>query len=504
MVPSECGPGGKGKVKDDHRHIFRKTDMKILLINPPSEYMIRASLPPVVEDSTGFYPPLGLLYVAAYAEDVEGCEVKLLDCDAQGIHHSDLFEMITAFRPDVVGIQAMTFTLIDAVEVARAAKKAAPDALIVMGGPHPTLYPEETISIPEVDVIIRGEGEYTFQALLKALQSGRSPASIYGALTKDKNTEGYPCLEKLDYIQDLDELKMPARHLLDLSRYFSSLVAPRRITTMMSSRGCPGKCVFCDRPQMGKVFRKRSAESVVKEMTHCVRDLCVKEIIFYDDTFTIDRERVIEICDRITGSGLKVNWDIRARVDTMTPQMISKLRQAGCVRIHYGVETGSPRLQKLIRKNLSLDKVREVFTLTRKAGIETLGYFMIGLPTEGRAEVEETMKMVLSLPMDYAHIATFTPYPGTVIYREALESGFYDRDYWREFARAPDPHFTPRYWNEHFTDAQLLDLLKDAYYQFYSRPGYMLQRLIKVRSPGEFLRKASLGVKLLREVSSLR
>ncbi|MCX5835235.1 MAG: radical SAM protein, partial [Deltaproteobacteria bacterium] len=353
--------------------------MKILLINPPSEHMIRASLPPVVEDSTGFYPPLGLLYVAAYAECVEGCEVKLLDCDAQGIRHSDLFEKITAFRPDVVGIQAMTFTLIDAVEVAHTAKKASPDAPVVMGGPHPTLYPEETISIPEVDVIVRGEGEYAFEALLRAFRSGRPIEFIPGVLTKAGSCGGsYP--EKLDHIQNLDELKMPARHLLDLSRYFSSLVSPKRITTMMSSRGCPGKCVFCDRPQMGKLFRKRSAESVVKEMTYCVRDLRVKEIIFYDDTFTIDRERVIEICDRIIDDRLQVLWDIRARVDTMTPQMISKLRQAGCVRIHYGVETGSPRLQQLIRKNLSLDKVREVFTLTRKAGIETLGYFMIGLP----------------------------------------------------------------------------------------------------------------------------
>jgi len=473
--------------------------MRILLINPPSEYLIRASLPPVVEDSTGFYPPLGLLYVAAYAERVEGCDVQLLDCDAQGIRHNDLFEKIKTFRPDVIGIQALTFTLIDAVEVARTAKKVSTHALVVMGGPHPTLYPEETLGIPEVDVVVRGEGEYAFEALLRAFQSGRSLDLIPGVLTK-AGIRGGACPEKLNYINDLDELKMPARHLLDLSRYSSSLASPKRITTMMSSRGCPGRCVFCDRPQMGKIFRKRSAESVVTEMTHCVRDLCVKEIIFYDDTFTIDKERVIEICDRIIGGCLQVLWDIRARVDTMTPQMILKLRQAGCVRIHYGVETGSPRLQKLIRKNLDLEKMREVFTLTRRAGIETLGYFMIGLPTETKTEVEETMNLILSLPMDYAHIATFTPYPGTAVYREALESGFYDRDYWREFSREPDPRFTPRYWNEHFTDAQLLGLLKDAYYRYYSRPGYILQRLLKVRSPGEFFRKASLGAKLLREV----
>jgi radical SAM superfamily enzyme YgiQ (UPF0313 family) len=477
--------------------------MKVLLVNPPAEHLIRESLPPVVEDSTGCYPPLGLLYVAAYAEEVPGCEVRVMDCQAEKIGCGDLEARIRGYGPDVVGIQAMTFTLIDALAVARAAKRAAPACVVVMGGPHPTLYPVETVRLPDVDCVVAGEGEHPFEAVLKAIGAGHAVEGIPGVVTRQSDTPGQP-VAGIRHIENLDDLKRPARHLLNPALYFSPLAAERHVTTMMSSRGCPGKCIFCDRPQMGKVMRKRSAESVVAEMTACVRELGIGEILFYDDTFNIDRARVLEICERILAAGLKVRWSIRARVDTMTPEVILSLRKAGCSRISYGVETGSPRLQKIIRKHLDLDQVRAVFAATRRAGIETLGYFMIGLPGETRAELDETVALMLSLPMDYAHIALFTPYPGTSIYRDALAQGVYDGDYWRDFARRPTPDFAPRYWNETFTDADLLAALTSAYARFYGRPGYMLRRLGKIRSAGELVSKATLGFKLLREVAFQR
>lgn len=472
--------------------------MKVLLIHPPMDHIIRNSLPTVVEDSTGVYPPLGLLYVAAYAECVPGCEVTLWDCQAERTGYDELGRRLGDLAPDVVGVQVTTFTLIDAVLTARLVRKMAPGAFIVFGGPHPTLYPRETAQLPEVDAVIVGEGEHPFEALLRALVAGEPPDAVPAVRTRGES--GQRPVE-LRYIEDMDGLKMPARHLVDLRRYTSPLAADGRVTTMMSSRGCPGRCVFCDRPQMGKRFRKRSAESVVAEMSHCVRDLGIGSIVFYDDTFTIDRDRVIEICDRILDSRLEVSWDIRARIDTVTPEMIRKLRAAGCGRIHYGVETGSPRLQKLIRKNLDLGQVRDVFAFTRREGIETLGYFMIGLPTERREEVEVTLDFMLSLPMDYAHVTLFTPYPGTEIYHQALAEGIYERDYWREFSQDPHPDFAPRFWNEHFSDEELLALMRQAYERFYCRSGYVFRRLIRVRSAGELLRKASVGLKLIREVA---
>jgi radical SAM superfamily enzyme YgiQ (UPF0313 family) len=473
--------------------------MKVLLVNPPAEHIIRESLPPVVEDSTGFYPPLGLLYVAAHAEGLPGCEVHVWDCQAERIGCDELERRIQAYGPDVIGIQAMTFTLIDALCVARAAKKAKPGGFVVMGGPHPTLYPEETAQLPDVDCVVRGEGEYAFEAVLKALGRGDSVDGIPGVITRKSVSEGRP-VEAIHHIHNLDALKRPARHLLNPSLYSSPLASERHVTTMMSSRGCPGKCIFCDRPQMGRVLRKRSAESVVAEMTYCVRELGIGEILFYDDTFNIDKARVLEICERIGATGLRVRWGIRARVDCMNTEVIRHLRKAGCNRISYGVETGSQRLQKLIRKNLDFDQVREVFALTQREGIETLGYFMIGLPTEKKEDVDKTVALMLSLPMDYSHIAIFTPYPGTAIYNEALAKGVYEVDYWRAFARNPTPDFVPRYWEENFTGTMLLEILKSAYAQFYARPGYMFKRLGKVRSAGELRRKATVGFKLIREV----
>ena len=469
--------------------------MKILLINPQTFQLIRESLPAVVEDETGVFPPLGLLYVAAYAERVAGCRVQVVDTQAEGLSMAALEARLAADPPDVVGIQAMTFTLLDALAVARAVRRTAPAATIVFGGPHPTLFPEETVALPEVDVVVCGEGEHAFARLLEALGGGGRLQGIPGVLTRDAPSDG--ALQS-HYIEDMDSLYPPARHLIDPRRYHSALAGGRRVTTMMSSRGCPGRCIFCDRPQMGKRFRKRSAAGVVEEMIECVDRYGVEEIKFYDDTFTIDRSRVLEICRRIGEVGFKVAWEIRSRVDTMTGEMIVALARAGCCRVHYGVESGSARIQQRIGKHLDLGDVCRVFAATRRAGIETLGYFMIGLPGETPWDLDQTMDLLRRLPMDYAHIGIFTPYPGTAVYQQALDDGFFETDYWRQFARHPDPRFRPRFWNEIFTDDQLLKFLQRAYLRFYRRPRYLLEQLRQVRSLKDLAGKVYLGSKLLK------
>lgn len=470
--------------------------MKVLLIYPPAFSLIRESLPPVVEDSTGVYPPLGLLYVGAYADSIPECEVSLIDCQAEKLDYHELEKRIIEIRPDVVGIQVMTFTLIDAVQTSELIKKVCPETFVVFGGPHPTLYPHETVRLESVDAVIYGEGEYPFKKMLERMVIKKEIENIRGVILKGDLSLN----NQLDFIENLDDLKMPAYHLLNLSLYSSPLASSERVMTMMSSRGCPGKCIFCDRPQMGKKFRKRSAESVVSEMMLCVKEYGVTEIKFYDDTFTIDKQRVSKICDLLIKAELKIKWEIRARIDTMTPEIISKLYKAGCIRIHYGVETGSPRLQKKIKKYLDLSRVKEVFKLTHEAGIETLGYFMLGLPSENQQDLKMTFKLIKDLPMDYAHIGIFTPYPGTEIYRQALENGVYENDFWREFAQHPVSEFMPKYWTEIFSEEELLEEIKVAYGLFYNRPIYILKRLLKVRSFRELKVKSALGIKLLREV----
>ncbi len=473
--------------------------MKILLINPPSAHIMRESIPPVVEDETGVFPPLGLLSIAAYAESVPGWEVEVIDCQAQGIEHEDIEEKILKSAPDVVGVQVMTFTLIDSSMVSQTIRRVAPGIKIIWGGPHPTLFPVESATLEQVDIVVRGEGEYPIIGILNALRDGKPVESIPAIVTKKNLDKPIP---DLTYIANLDELKIPAREYLDPSLYTSVLASEKTITTMMSSRGCPCKCTFCDRPQMGKAFRKQSAERVVDEMAHVVEHQGVGEIIFYDDTFNMDRKRVFAICDLIMERGLKVVWDIRARIDTMNEKMITRLAEAGCQRIHYGVESGSARQQKLLKKNLNLTRVQNIFSLTQKAGIETLGYFMIGLPDETEEELQQTFDLMISLPMDYAHVALFTPYPGTMAYSEALDTNAYDHDYWKEFALNPSEEFTPKYWNQNHSDDELFALLKKAYAKFYSRPRYLLRRLSKVKSFDELWRKGTVGLKLLKEVRS--
>jgi len=474
----------------------REKDLKVLFVHPPCPNIIRESLPPVVEDDSGTFPPLGLLYVAAHARAVEGVHAEVLDCQAESVDHDALEGEFLRRQPDVVAIQVLTFTFIDAILVAKITRRVLPQALIVVGGPHVALYPEETIGLTEVDAAILGEGEYIFASMLQALMAGKSISGVPGVLTKEN-----PASQCFDFLEDLDSLLMPARDLIKMPLYTSPLAVKNPVATMMSSRGCPARCTFCDRPQMGKRFRKRSARKVVEEMQICVEEFNAGEILFYDDTFTIDKKRVYEICDLIKEIGLDVSWDIRARIDTVTPEMISRLKEAGCSRIHYGVESGSEKIQKRLRKFLKMDKVREIFAHTKKEGIETLGYFMIGNPDETLDDYLETLDLLTTLPMDYAHIGIFTPYPGTEAYSEALSTGVYETDHWREFTRNPTPEFTPRHWNQFFTNEELYQMLRRAYSAFYRRPGYIISRLAKVRSLDDLYRKSVMGIKLLHEIS---
>ncbi len=469
--------------------------MKILLIQPPDSHIITTNVPAVVDEETGLYPPLGLLYVAAFAETNTSHSVEILDCLAERIEHERIADTIRERKPDLVGIQAMTFTLIDAVLTAKAVKEANPSIPVLLGGPHVYIYPEETLSIPQVDYILRGEAEETFSQFLETLDSGGDFLLIPGLGYKQNGEIRLNPLPPL--LSDLDRLPLPARHLVPQERYYSVLAKATPITTMMTSRGCPMRCIFCDRPHLGKTFRYRSAESVVREMELCANS-GIKEIFVYDDTFSIRKDRVLEVCRFIQEKRLKIHWDIRAHVNTMDEKVLDALAEAGCIRIHYGVESGNPDILRILRKGIDLKHTERVFRMTRERGIATLAYFMIGNPTETVDQIEDTFRFARKLNPDYAHIAITTPFPATELYRLGLETGLYERDFWRDFACDPRPGFVPRVWDEILTREELIALMQRGYRRFYMRPGYLARRVIAVRSWDEFLRKAKAGFRLLR------
>jgi len=286
--------------------------LKVLLVYPPDFHMITTNVPSEVEEASGVYPPLGLLYVASYAERNTPAEVAVLDAQVEGLDFKGIEERVSAFGPDVVGIQTLTFTLIDAMETARAVKRASEDIHVCMGGPHVNIYPKETLANREVDSVVLGEGEMVFADLVRCLEAGRSLGEVEGVAFR-KNGEVVETGRR-PFIRDLDALPHPARHLVPYRKYSSALASETPITTMMSSRGCPFRCIFCDRPHLGKVFRARSPESIVDEMEECEK-MSIREVFFYDDTFNVNRKRVLELCRLIGERGVNLKWDIRARVD---------------------------------------------------------------------------------------------------------------------------------------------------------------------------------------------
>ncbi|MFC1668660.1 B12-binding domain-containing radical SAM protein, partial [Chlamydiota bacterium] len=417
--------------------------MKVLLINPPSENEIIGNNPQIIEEERGFNPPLGLLYIAAYLEKWSDHEVVVIDAQVENLSYENLAFKVKEINPDVVGITAMTLTLVDVLETVNCIKYFDKNITVVLGGPHVHLFPEETISFENVDFLVLGEGEKTFKELLENISCKEKLKKVKGLVFKDHGQNintGFP-----ELIYDLDEIPFPARHLVPYKKYNSLLAQGSVATTIFTSRGCPFNCSFCARPHLGNMFRAQSYTRVVDEIENCI-NMGIKDFLFYDDTFTIDKKRVINICKEIIKRKLDIRWDIRARVDTITEEMLKCLKEANCQGIHYGVEAGTEEMLKVLKKGITLKKVDEIFTLTRKYNIPILAYFMIGNPGETLEDMHETFTVMKKLRPDYVHITILTPFPGTEIYNHALEKGIYQEDYWREFSRNPQSNFEPPYW----------------------------------------------------------
>lgn len=440
--------------------------MKLLLINPPQKHTIEGNLPAYVDESRGNIPPLGLLYTAAVVKQKTDWEVQICDMSAgDKLNHS---------KPDLVGITATTFTLIDALEVAKQVKEKW-SVPIVLGGIHPTIYPEETANLPNVDCAFVGEAEVTFPQSIDFIASGQ---------TRIVRGEA----------PDIVKLPLPARHLLDTKKYYSVLGKSGYLTTMFSSRGCPYKCVFCHRETMGKTFRARTAQQVVDELT-AIYSMGIREVLVYDDTFTVNRQRVMDICQGIVKRQLRIAFDIRARIDHTDKELLENLKLAGCKRIHYGIEASSDRILKRLNKSITVEQVRNAFKLTKDIGIETLAYFIIGSPGETWHDILQTIEFAKELRPDYCHFAIMTPYPATPLYQIGLEQGLY-QDYWRDFAREPTPEWQAPYWPE-LDRGLLLELLNRAYKNFYWQPSYIMKEIIKTRSVRSLRKKAHSAVRMV-------
>jgi anaerobic magnesium-protoporphyrin IX monomethyl ester cyclase len=467
--------------------------MKVVLVKPPLCRMVSASLPAFLEAERGTYPPMGLLYIAAMLRErgPKGVEVKVLDTVLEDLTDQQIEDYLRREAPDVVGAQVLTFTLLDSLAVTRMAKKVNPQVVTVLGGRHCDIYPTETAALPDVDFVVTGEGELTLTRLVEHLRQPDELEKIPGLTFRrgERLISNPPQM-----IDDLDDLPFPARDLTAYRDYRFLLAKKSVFTTLITSRGCPYNCVFCDEGH--NRFRAVSAPRVVEEILHCKEQLGIDQFFIFDSTFTVDRQRVLDICELLVKHRANVAFDVRSRVNLIDDEVLKALKKAGCVRIQYGVESGNDKVLKAINKQIMVKQVRDVVRQTRKYGFEILCDFMIGLPGETEKEVEDTIRLALELPIDYAQFAITMPYPNTRLYELGVRKGLFG-DYWREFSAHPTPDFQPKLWEEQFTRDQLLTLMMRACERFYYRPSYLIREFRNMRSLSEIYRKTKAGLHLI-------
>ncbi|MCX5693734.1 MAG: radical SAM protein [Candidatus Omnitrophica bacterium] len=443
--------------------------MRVALIRSRDKVNINTRLPESLNMVRGELPPLGLAYIASVLENA-GHQVRIFDISAANLTQDEFRKQLFEFSPALAGITVMTPTLFGALESARIAKEVG--AVTVLGGPQLSIYPEETVAYAQVDYGIHGEGEYAMLALVDVLEKRVQPDTVGGLIYK---YNGKVFINAPAIVQDLDTLPFPAYHLLPMTKY-NSIIGDYPTSTMISSRGCPYQCHFCFKQPSDEKIRLRSAKKVVEEMKYLVENFKVKEIMFYDDVLTFSRQHVFEICQEILSSGLKIKWESPARVDNADKELLELMYKAGCVRLRYGVESADERILELMNKRINLSQVETTFKLTKKIGMETFAYFMVGYAHETIDTIKKTISFARKLNPDWAMFTIATPYPGTPLYKLALQEGVLKNDYWREFTLGTQKDKRIPYF---IADAPFW--VKKAYLRFYFRLGFIIKRASRIR-----------------------
>lgn len=443
--------------------------MNITLIRYHDEGNINTRLPESLNKNQGVLPPLGLAYIAGSLEKA-GHIVKIIDAIAENLTRNEVKERIMEFKPRVVGVTCMTPTIRGALEACRIGKECG--AIVIIGGVHLEAYPRETLSYDFIDYGIIGEGEESVIELLDAIKNSKSLDGIRGLVYKKNNGVE---LTPPRIVEKIDEIPFPARHLLPMEKY-NSIISLYPMTTMITMRGCPFRCGFCFKRETDKMIRMRDPIRVVDEMEYAVRQFKVKEIMFYDDTFTCNKNHVISICNEILRRGLRVKWETPTRVDVIDDNLLRLMKEAGCRRLRFGVESGDPGILKLMNKNINIEIVKRAIRMTKKSGIEVFGYFIIGYADETPETMQRTIDLAKELNCDLVMFTVATPCPGTHLYSLALQKNVVNFDYWRDFTLGKIDYRFPYF----VVDAD--DWVKKAYRAFYFRPNYILKQFFKIRS----------------------
>lgn len=458
---------------------------RILLIYPPSPVLNREDrcqqptkdlivIPPL--------PPTDLMYLAAVAEKA-GLEAKINDYSQNGDYEADLKE----FNPDYLVVNIATPTLEHDLDAVKKAKEICPNVItIAKGAAFLTLAERIIKEHNELDFGILGEAENT----LKEILEGKPKAEIFGLYYKENDDVKFT--GNRPFIEDLDSLPFPARHLVD-NNIYRRPDNNKVQATIKVSRGCPFHCFFClATPVSGAKVRRRSPENIVAEIKECVEKYNIKNFLFWSDIFNIDKDWTMKLCQAIIDSGLKITWSANTRADTADLEMAEMMYKSGCRLVSIGVESGSQYMLEKMGKKITLNDVRRTVKVFKKAKIRIYNYFVIGLPWETEETVEETIKFAIELNSDFISFYTATPLPGSRFYDYALEHNLFDKE--TSFENA---YYYPAVNTHNLSRERVFELHKSAIKRFYLRPLYILKMLSRIRSFAEIKNYFIAGMNVL-------
>ena len=456
-------------------------DRSILLLNPPWE----KKKGNIWKSVASCLPSLGLGILAAYLEQ-SGIKATIIDYQAEDFREQEFCQRLEQIQPIFVGITATSVLIKNALDLARVVKQTS-TALVVIGGVHATIMPEEVLSNLNVDYVIRGEGEKPLLSLVR----GNDPNTIDGISFKKDGHLVHVGPQVC--INNLDKLPYPAYHLLPIKLYHTALGSARRepSLSLLTTRGCPGRCTFCNSQVFGKHLRFRSAEHILGEIDLLTSNYGIREVSFYDDTFCASKTRVVELCRLLIDRHIDLTWTCMSRVDYADPEVLSVMARAGCHLICYGVESADPTILATIKKNINLEQVRKAVRMTQETGIEVRLSFMIGNPGETRETIEKTIQFAIDVDPDMVQFNITTPYPGSEMYKWAKENNYLLTEDWSLYDYYHYVMELPT-----ISSREIEHAYKEAYRRFFFRPAYLMKRLKKLRSFRD-LRMAFRGVQAI-------
>ncbi len=452
--------------------------MKVLFVNPPqtaSKYKFMGVIA----------PPLGIAYMAGVLQE-NNIDVEILDASAEDMGFEDVKNELFKRKPDLVALTALTPTIGRALETAQVVKETLPNSIVVMGGYHPTFNFIETLEDENVDIVIRGEGEYIMLNLVQALENHSNLHDVKGIVFEDKNSKEVVITPEAPLIDNLDEIPFPALNLLPLKKY-RLLDMDTHMATMITTRGCPMQCSFCSSAAMhGRKIRERSVKNIVDEIEYLKTTYDIDTIAFMDDTFTLKKRKVIAICDEILKRNIKIMWGCTSRVDTLDETLLKKMKEAGCITIFIGVESADQQQLDKMCKNTTVTKIENAFKIANQLKIRTIASVALGMPGDSKEIMNKTIKFVHKLKPNYAIYSLATPYPGTKFYKESFEKNLIKIKDWSKYTL-----ITPILET---VDCSLKDMRKiqaKAFIKFYLRPQYILKQFLQ---DGPYLLKTIFGV----------